>query len=640
MIVRPDPDRELTHVNFFSGVGGCALGLKLAGFVSLGAYDCDPKALRGLARLTGSPTFQCDIAALSPADVRARSKRCPDLVVMSPPCKRFSDLLPPEQAAAAEYVEMAQLALAGVVLACEAWAPELPAVQVIENVRGITGPRGAEVLQQIVKLLHRYGYTVDISTHDCGEIGGLAQHRDRVLIVARQPEVAQDYLRRPPKQRVRAVGEVLGELPSPLADHGDEMHTLPGTSAMTGLRLACADPDKVVSPRSKGDWRDIPARVRCMWGPVPEHIAARPRAGQGKKTGKHGVEAWTAPAHTVTGAGGASTIRPMLGRRPAGPAAPEAGEAGVAAGQGSPDDFGVASHQRPHTTVRGRMNVQTSRASVADPHVATALELGGGTHAGHYGVEPGDRPAHTVTGNARTSGTWGSVADPRLGCKPRKGSHGVQPARRPARTVVGHASHDNSISSYADPQVGQAAGWKADPHRGSFEVNSLRRPARTVRGRHDPRTAPAAVVDARGWPIPTHYLVIEDGEHVLYGPELDFTNPRPVPIVIVAPDGTWHRPMTDRELACLQGFPADCYFEGPSSTRPARKPSAKHPDRPFKPAIPGRREHIGNAIPPPTMHAIGLMVAECLRSPRRASFLRGGDVWVDRAEAGMEASAA
>ena len=166
------------------------------------------------------------------------------------------------------------------------------------------------------------------------------------------------------------------------------------------------------------------------------------------------------------------------------------------------------------------------------------------------------------------------------------------------------------------------------------------KPSPTIRGKHDPRTAPAAVVDDRGWPYPTHYLVIEDGEHVLYGPELDFTSNRPAQVVILAPDGTWHRAMTDRELACLQGFPVDCQLEGPSSTRPASKPSAKHPNRPVRPAVPGRREHIGNAIPPPTAYAIGTMIAECLRSSRVASFLRGGDVWVERAEAGMEADAA
>jgi site-specific DNA-cytosine methylase len=410
ILVRQPTDPELTVVNFFSGVGGCALGLLWAGFTGVGAFDLDAKALRGLERNTRWPTFLADVATLSPADVRARVGRCPRLVVMSPPCKRFSDLLPPEQAAAAMYVEMAQLALAGVVLACEAWAPELPPILILENVRGIMGPRGAEILAQIVKLLHRYGYSVDVSTHDCGEYGGLAQHRDRVLIVARQPEVAPDWLRKPPIQRVRNVGEVLGTLPSPLADHGDEMHELPGTSALTALRLACADPDRVVSPNSKGDWRDIPERVRCMWGPVPEHVKPRPRAGRSKKTGKHGAESWGAPAHTVTGAGArppssrCSVADPRV-RRHLKPARP-----GSRRAKGSPDDFGVASFRRPHTTVRATMEVQTSRASVADPHA--------GGRASPASCCPGTAATRSGLSAAATQRAPGTASPPRAACSP------------------------------------------------------------------------------------------------------------------------------------------------------------------------------------------------------------------------------
>lgn len=75
---------------------------------------------------------------------------------------------------------------------------------------------------------------------------------------------------------------------------------------------------------------------------------------------------------------------------------------------------------------------------------------------------------------------------------------------------------------------------------------------------------------------------------------------RPCYLVIRAPDGTWHRPLTDRELAVLQGFPVDCCLEGPSSS--SRAGGA------------GRREHIGNAIPPPTAEAIAREVAATLRS--------------------------
>ena len=42
----------------------------------------------------------------------------------------------------------------------------------------------------------------------------------------------------------------------------------------------------------------------------------------------------------------------------------------------------------------------------------------------------------------------------------------------------------------------------------------------------------------------------------------------------------------------------------------------------------GRREHIGNAIPPPTAEAIAREVAATLRSTSVAGFLLGPDTWV------------
>lgn len=75
----------------------------------------------------------------------------------------------------------------------------------------------------------------------------------------------------------------------------------------------------------------------------------------------------------------------------------------------------------------------------------------------------------------------------------------------------------------------------------------------------------------------------------------------------------------DRELATLQGFPVDCQLEGPSSS--SRTGGA------------GRREHIGNAIPPPTAEAIAREAAATLRSKSVTGFLLGPDTWVQPEEA-------
>lgn len=611
-----------TVVHLFAGSGGCTLGFQRAGFRSLGSFDFDARACRDLERLTSGPAFRRDLGTMQPAELRALTGACPDVVVMSPPCKSFSGCMPAARAGEERYVDMSQLAVRGVFLVLEAWAPEVPKIVLLENVPRIQ-TRGAALLDQVVALLHRYGYTTDQRTHDCGELGGLAQRRERFLLVARHMERCPDVLRKPPPQRVRAVGEVLGQLPSPAAAHGDELHRLPLLSPLNWLRLAAI--------RAGKDWRDLPAAIR---------LGGEARA---RHDGKLGVEAWNHAAHTVIGRGArpgstwASTADPRVGWDPA-------------VHGGRPDSYGVGSWSATSPTVRGRSDIQTSRGSIADPRLAesstrfkgkfgvgdwsdvghTVIGAGAQPGLGHasvadprladrtarqnggFGVEGFDAPAHAVLGEGSVRNTRASVADPRLGCEPRNGHYGVIDASEPSPTIIGHHQHDRAPASLADPRLHH------EPRRGSFGVLDPAAPAPTVRGRHDARQAPGAVVDERGWPVPTHELVREGDELVLYGPALDLASTRPALLVIRAPDGTWHRPLTDRELATLQGFPLDCKLEGPSSS--SRTGGA------------GRREHIGNAIPPPTAEAIAREVAATLRSTSVAGFLVGGDVWVQPEE--------
>lgn len=653
-------DRIPTVVHLFAGSGGCTLGFQRAGFRSLGSFDFDAKACRDLERLTGGPAFSRDIAAMQPAELLALTGECPDVVVMSPPCKSFSGCMPAARAGEDRYVDMSQLAVRGVFLALEAWAPKRPRIILLENVPRIAS-RGAELLAQVVALLQRSGYTTDQRTHDCGVLGGLAQHRERFLLVARHLETCPDVLRRPPPQRVRAVGEVLGPLPSPAADHGDPMHRLPLLSPLNWLRLAAI--------RAGKDWRDLPAAIR-IGGDAPA-----------RHDGKLGVERWDGASHTVIGRGSrpgstwASTADPRVGFAGANthsgilgvedmetPAHTVTGNARVqgsrgavadprvgwdpAAHSGRPDSYGVGSMAAPSLTVRAQQLVQTSRASIADPRLAESatrfkgklgvedweqvghtvigagaqvalgrasvadprLSLRPGRQNGGFGVEADDAPAHAVLGEGTVRNTRASVADPRLGCTPRNGHYGVMDGDEPSPTIIGHHKHDSAVGSVADPRLAH------EPRRGTMGVLDQAAPAPTVRACHDVRQAAAAIVDERGWPVPTHGLVREGDELVLYGPTLDLATKSACLLVIRAPDGTWHRPLTDRELAVLQGFPVDCMLEGPSSS--SRTGGA------------GRREHIGNAIPPPTAEAIAREAAATLRSTARAGFLVGGDVWV------------
>ena len=83
-----------------------------------------------------------------------------------------------------------------------------------ENVPRIA-TRSRHLLDQVTDLLRHYGYAVAETTHDCGELGGLAQSRKRFLLVARHIAKVPPFLYEPPKRPLASVGSVLGRMPLP-----------------------------------------------------------------------------------------------------------------------------------------------------------------------------------------------------------------------------------------------------------------------------------------------------------------------------------------------------------------------------------------------------------------------------------------
>lgn len=585
--------RDFTVLHLFSGSGGGALGFKRAGFRSLGSIDLDPVACRDLERLTGERAICADLLAMDPADLRGHISECPDVVFTSPPCKGFSGCLPEGQSITDKYRAFNSLALHGVWLCLEAWGERRPKLIVLENVPRIK-TRGREWLTHLCALLHHYGYSVDMRTHNCGEIGGLAQNRERFLLVARQREACMDYLREPPAKRVRTVGEALFHLPSPAANHGDRLHRLPGLSAMNQLRLAAI--------RKGKDWRDLPAEIRI----------GKSGSSKSRHAGKLGVEDHEAQAHTVIGRGSrpgstwCSVTDPRIGFG----VDPTTAKPGSWAAAGRPDAYGVQDPAKPGTTVRARSEVQTSRRSIADPRIVDPkLTPRKARQNGGFEVNADDRRPRAAHRRRADHRVRAGIADPRLTCEPRSGAYGMLNADEVGPTIIGYHKHDRAPASVADPRLTHA------PRRGSFGLLDNNEPAPVIRGRHTVRQAPAALVDWRGWPVATHELVEEAGSLVLYGPELDLISTRPRrDIVIRAPDGTWHRPMTTRELACLQSFPDDFVFEGSDSSSKTQ---------------PGIREHIGNAVPPDAAEAIAVECMVALMSSADGGYhLSNGNIWV------------
>lgn len=343
----------------FSGLGAGALGFlnslgslgdDQARFENAGGVDIDPESCADFEYLTGSRATQADVSQMTPSDLRtAMGSVAPDCVFLSPPCKGFSALLSHASSQRPEYQSLNRLVLQGVWLLLETWPDDPPKTIVIENVPRIVS-RGADLLHQVRTLLTAAGYRLHEATHDCGEVGGLAQHRRRFLLVARLERRVSAYVYRPPSLRVRACGEVLDRLPLPLGEEAEdagELHRLPRLSWRTWVRLSLIPPG--------GDWRDLPRQTE---GVSLERTAERADTFKGRP-GLMGVADWKRPSSAITGSasptgsnGVATVADPRIAALRCRP------RSGV---------YGVLDWKKAATTVTGSASVDNGTFAVADP---------------------------------------------------------------------------------------------------------------------------------------------------------------------------------------------------------------------------------------------------------------------------------
>ena len=193
---------------------------------------------------------------------------------------------------------------------------------------------------------------------------------------------------------------------------------------------------------------------------------------------------------------------------------------------------------------------------------------------------------------------------------------------KPAPTIRGHMEVRQAPGAVASPlaEVDPRKTWPHELHGGrpqNYGVQKWDVPSGTIRGKHTLQNARAAVAHP-DYPVPTHRLVRDvDGELVLLGPPIrDWEEI--CYLVIQSEDGSWHRPMTDLDLAVLQSLPA----EHNGKMLALRGPSGK------------RREHIGNMLPRAVARAIAESCRATLDQPHGGDFMlaRGGRIWVEREE--------
>lgn len=372
---------EIRHFHLFAGLGGGAKGFNRAQprvgnlqarFRCIGGIDVDPAAMRDFQRLAGVPGTVLDLfdrdqyrafhgaeppaywSEATVADIhQAAGHERPHIVFLSAPCKGFSGLLSESRSRTDKYQALNRLTLRGIWLMLEAWKDDLPELIVFENVPRIA-TRGRHLLDQIVDLLRAYGYAVAETTHDCGELGGLAQSRKRFLLVARQIEKVAPFLYEPERRPLQAVGTVLGRMPLPGDLRAGPMHRVPQLQWKTWVRLAFVE--------AGSDWRSL-NRLAVEGGQLRDYLLV-----PDMHRGGYGVRAWDAPTGVV-----ASESRPSNGAFAVADPRPgmrrETGDAYLTGGH-----YGVVPWDQPTGAVSAAAGHDNGRWSVADPRMPSADE--------------------------------------------------------------------------------------------------------------------------------------------------------------------------------------------------------------------------------------------------------------------------
>lgn len=241
--------------------------------------------------------------------------------------------------------------------------------------------------------------------------------------------------------------------------------------------------------------------------------------------------------------------------------------------------WAVEDWNAPSRTVTGGAGPGRSNgvSAVSDPRIGLNEES---THRSIYRISRWDETSQTVTGAVGPNNGAVCISDPRL--KERENRHPgvyrVVRADESAPCVTGTRFGSGAIA-LADPRC------KTTLHPDSYGVQSWDEPAKAVRSANRVMQSAASVSD------PRCALSDEAGaEFFESAPAFPADSDRGV-YLIIAEDGTWHRPLTTFELAMLQGFPAKLFNGLPFNLVGCSDAKA--------------REFIGNAVPVEAAEAMG-----------------------------------
>ena len=244
-------EQKYVAVDAFSGPGGMSLGIGMAGFDVISAFDIDEASVATYRRNLGEHGGVADVREVSGREL-LRSVGLEigqlDLFAGGPPCQGFS-----KQKRGAHLGDSRNdLVLEFIRLVGEM----KPRAFFFENVKIFGQKRGRDYVSAMVHELRSYDIIADFynSAHY-----GLAQTRERFVAVGLRDDQAVSYRKPlPTTERPFTVGQVIGDLPEPPEDYVDH----PDYPNHQRARVTSANIFRFTFVPQGGGWRDIPIQYQ------------------------------------------------------------------------------------------------------------------------------------------------------------------------------------------------------------------------------------------------------------------------------------------------------------------------------------------------------------------------------------------
>lgn len=252
----PRTHKKPTAIDLFSGAGGFSLGLSAAGFEVVGAFDSWDVAVKSYSANFSHPVVQRDLSKLTGQQLLETidaSTQSIDLLVGGPPCQGFSI-----QRIGSDLDTRNHLVLEFARLVSELQ----PRLFFMENVPGILGKRGTDLVTEFKLRMKTAGYQLSTATINAADFG-VPQLRKRVVFAGWKNGQPPFAFPRPSieAQRYRTVIEAFEGLPSPpkdLTPHPkDFLHRRTRLSPLNQVRIELIPPG--------GGMQDLPddLKVDC-----------------------------------------------------------------------------------------------------------------------------------------------------------------------------------------------------------------------------------------------------------------------------------------------------------------------------------------------------------------------------------------